>query len=192
MVVFVSLVGLLGVSVVAMAEHEESHPEDTWFSFGYDPLDHFLAVNISSNDVDDCALEGETAGTYGEPSEDGIYPLELRDPYDMCAVEGVVVAGPNGQINHGQFMKAAKSLLDMKGQGCLVRYLAKSDIGKTDGTKVSVSDVGPVEIGDGGQFDFSSFEADCNRGNKDERPEKAKKSRPDSPGKSADAPGKNK
>ena len=45
------LAGLLGVSSVAMAEHEESHPEDTVFSFGYDALSRFLAINLGSNDT---------------------------------------------------------------------------------------------------------------------------------------------
>jgi hypothetical protein len=187
MVVLAVLVGLLGVSSVAMAEHEESHPEDTWFSFGYDSVDHFLAINISPNDVDDCALNGALTGTYG-PENEGVYQVDLPAPYDICEVTGTVVAGPNGQVNHGQFIKAAKSLFDLKGHGCLVRELAKSDIGRTDDTRVRTSDVEPIDIGADGEFSFASFEVDCSKGNKD----KAEKGRPDSPGKSADAPGKNK
>ena len=107
----------------------------------------------------------------------------------------MVVAGHPGPINNGQFMKAAKSLFDFKGHGCIVRHLAKSDIGKTDETKIRTSDVDPLfEIGAGGDITFSTFEADCSKGNKNKDPEAkaAKKGRPDSPGKSADAPGKSK
>ena len=181
------LVGLLGVSSVAMAEHDESHPEDTWLNYGYDAMDRFLAINISPNEVDDCVLaNGPLPATYGD-DVDGVYEVGLES-HPFCEVSGVVVAGPNGQVNHGQFMKAAKSLLDGKGHGCLVRHLAKSDIGKTDETKVRTADVEAIDIGDGGDFIFATVEADCSKGNND----KTQKGRPDSPGKSGDAPGRKK
>ena len=226
--VVVVLAGLLSVSSVAMAEHEESHDEDTVFSFGYDKLSHLLAIDLGPNDtLYECVLEnGSLTATYGAADTDGVIPVdtledadgvktfdpraqeelgeglvEASDPVEYsgadgeCGVSGVVVAGPNGQINHGQFMKAAKSLIDIKGHGCVVRYLAKSDVGKTDETKVRTSDVDPLfEIGDSGDITFSTFDADCSRGNKNKDLEatQAKTGRPDSPGKSADAPGKNK
>jgi hypothetical protein len=118
-------------------------------------------------------------------------PVEYSGADGECGVSGVVVAGPNGQINHGQFMKAAKSLFDIQGHGCIVRYLAKSDIGRTDTTKVSTSDVDPLfEIGETGDINFATFEADCSHGKKDKEAgaQKAAKAR----GRSADAPGKNK
>lgn len=225
----VVLASVLGVSSVAMAGHEDSHDEDTVFSFGYDNLNHFLAINIGPNyALYDCGLEnGSLTATYGAADPDGVIPVDtLNDGADVkafnprgeeelpdgvdpasdpaeysgadgeCGVSGVVVAGPNGQINHGQFLKAAKSLIDMKGQGCVVRYLAKSDIGKTDDTKVRASDVDPsLEIGPGGEILFSTFDADCSRGNKNkdmQATNRGKKDRTGSPGKSADAPGKNK
>ena len=194
-VVLLVLAGLLAVSTVAAAEHVESHDEDTVFSFGYDDVNHFLAINIGPNDtLYECDLQnGALTATYGEVDSDGLIPvddfagvklfdvraqlelaedlLEASVPIEYsgadgeCGVSGVVVAGPNGQINHGQFMKVAKSLLDIQGQGCIVRYLAKSDIGKTDATKLATSDVDPLfEIGD---ITFMTFDADCSRGNKD-------------------------
>lgn len=120
-----------------------------------------------------------------------------------CKVNGVAVAGPNGQINHGQFMKAFKSLIDLKGHGCLNRYLAQSDLGKTDSTKVRTSDVDPeFTAGTSGEVSFVSFEADCVHGKKDKTTgedseatikgnSKAKKDKSEK-GKSASAPGKNK
>lgn len=128
-------------------------------------------------------------------------PFAYAGPDGECQVNGVVVAGPNGQINHGQFMKAFKSLIDMKGHGCLNRYLAKSDLGKTDSTKIRTSDADPDHaVGESGQIDFSTFEADCVHGkkaNKDtdgelEKTGKAKKAKKDNRGKSAQAPGQNK
>lgn len=45
------------------------------------------------------------------------------------------MAGPNGQINHGQvvssFVHALKEA-GIKGKGCLVRHIAGSDYGKED------------------------------------------------------------
>ena len=231
-VVLFVLIGMLSVSSIAFAEHEESHDEDTLFSFGYDEINHFLAINLGPNDtLYECQLEdGALTATYGEASEEGVIPVdELEDVDDEvvtfdprveeelaeglseesdsidyagadgeCGVSGVVVAGPNGQINHGQFMKAAKSLFDIKGQGCIVRYLAKSTIGRTDETRLSTSDVDPLfEIGETGDINFSTFEADCSRGKKDkeargEGTAKAEKAAKASAGKSAAAPGHNK
>jgi hypothetical protein len=101
-----------------------------------------------------------------------------------------VVAGPNGQVNHGQFMKAAKSLLVGKGNGCVIRYLAQSDIGRTDDTRVRVADVGdPIVIEDGEVTFSEAFQADCERGKKkgNGEAESTRGGRPDSPGKSGEA-----
>jgi hypothetical protein len=226
--VFLTVVmGLLATSGIALAGHEDSHAEDTQFSFGYDEANRILSLNIGPNwDPYVCDFEnGELTAKYGG-AVDGIIPItELKDDGDpkmfaprpkgelgadetlatesveyagaevVCGLSGVVVAGPNGQVNHGQFMKAAKSLFDIKGQGCIVRYLAQSDIGKTEATKLTVSDVDPpFEIGQTGEVPFSTFEADCVRGKKarETNGESARKGRPDSPGKSGKAPGKNK
>ncbi|HEY5889343.1 MAG TPA: hypothetical protein VIW94_01400 [Acidimicrobiia bacterium] len=128
-----------------------------------------------------------------------------------CRVNGIVVAGPNGQINHGQFMKAFKELIDIKGHGCLNRYLAQSDLGKTESTKIATSDVDPeFELSDSGELSFKTFEADCLHGKKADtgeseiesdgtekgKPEKTgkpeKSDKPEKPGKSGAAPGQNK
>jgi hypothetical protein len=155
----------------------------------------------------DPRLQHELADGLVEASE----PFAYAGADGECRVNGVVVAGPNGQINHGQFMKAFKDLIDMKGHGCLNRYLAQSDLGKTDSTKVRTSDVDPAfEISDSGELSFKTFEADCLHGKKDKNTDGAsavsgekakgiekqnkpdKKEKPESPGKSGDAPGKNK
>ncbi len=233
-VILLVLIGLLGVSSVALAEHDDTHPEDTQFSFGYDLANHLLAINIGPNwDPYVCDFEnGELTATYGDPDE-GVIPItDLEDggspwtfdareeglldevavaepalvPYDgadgVCGVNGVVVAGPNGQINHGQFMKAAKSLFnslyDIKGHGCIVRHLAKSNIGKgNDPSHLTVSEaeaLGFVFGGAGttGDIDFTTVEADCNRGKKDKGTAAASASNGHTKGKSADAPGHNK
>lgn len=226
--IVLAVAGIMSLSAVAIAEHEDSHDEDTEFSFGYDPANHFLALNLGPNDdLYRCLLEnGSLTATYGDPADDGVIPVEsLEDGEGViefeprpapelaeglvaesepaqytgadgeCGVSGVIVAGPNGQINHGQFMKAAKALFAMKGHGCVMRHLAKSDLGKTEETKINTPDADPLfEIGPTGELTFTTLEADCSRGKKAETAgaEGANKGRPESPGKSGSAPGHNK
>ena len=119
-----------------------------------------------------------------------------------CGVYGAIVAGPNGQINHGQFMKVAKSLFnslyDIKGQGCIVRHLAKSSIGKgNDPSHLTVSEAEALAFVFGGEdtfgdIEFTTIEADCDRGKKDKGVTTATASSGKTKGKSADAPGHNK
>ncbi len=151
----------------------------------------------------DPRLEHELADGL-EPADE---PFAYAGPDGECRVNGIVVAGPNGQVNHGQFMKAFRQLIDFKGHGCINRYLAQSDLGKTDSTKVKTPDADPDHtLGDSGELSFLSFEADCVHGKKDKDgpggsdskgPEakgkdKPKKEKANSPGNSANAPGKNK
>jgi hypothetical protein len=81
-----------------------------------------------------------------------------------CGASGAAVAGPNGQINHGMFMKLVNSLFDTHSRGCLNRYLAQSDLGKGD-QLLQVSDVDPdastVADGDSGVVEFQTEVADC-------------------------------
>ncbi len=122
-----------------------------------------------------------------------------------CGVSAGVVGGPNGQINHGQFMKLIHQLVDGRGMGCLNRVIAQSDLGKGD-QQLLTSDVGAtLAPATSGQVDFTTVAADCNRDKKDkgenhqasgngqEKKDKGDKSgRPDSPGNSGNPPGKNK
>jgi hypothetical protein len=220
------LAGLLAISGLALAEHEDDHPEDTLFSFGYDAENHILAINLGANDTLYLCDYGddELTATYSTVNDDGSVevtdledadgvktfeprlqheladglveaetPVEYTGGDGECALTGAVVAGPNGQINHGQFMKAAKSLLDINGHGCVVRYLAKSDIGRTDETKIRTPDVDDsFEPRDTGDITLESFEADCNRGKNGKNGKNEDNGRPASPGKSGNAPGKNK
>ena len=59
-------------------------------------------------------------------------PAEYAGTDGECGVSAGVVGGPNGQINHGQFMKAFHELVDHQGMGCLNRIMAQSDLGKGD------------------------------------------------------------
>jgi hypothetical protein len=125
---------------------------------------------------------------------------EYTGPDGECGVSGATVAGPNGQVNHGMFMKLVNSLFDPHMRGCLNRYLAGSDLGK-DGQQVQVSDVDPdavsVADGDTGVVEFQTETADCIHGadkvTGQERAEQQRAAKSDRPrGKSDQAPGRNK
>jgi len=128
-----------------------------------------------------------------------------------CGVSAGVVGGPNGQINHGQFMKLFHELVDGRGMGCLNRIIAQSDLGKgeqqlqTSDVDVDVDVDATLAPATTGQVDFTTVAADCNRDKKDKgethqassnaqgKKDKGDKSdRPDSPGNSGNPPGKNK
>lgn len=137
-------------------------------------------------------------------------PVEYGGAEGDCVIAGGPVAGPNGQINHGMFMKFFNSMFEGQGRGCLNRYLAQSDLGKGD-QQVKVGDVAedaePLVTGDQGTVDFESVLADCERGNGKDKSEEAKAKKAEKAeeraqkaadkaakpkGKSADAPGRNK
>ena len=95
-------------------------------------------------------------------------PIEYSGAEGDCGVSGGDVSGPNGQVNHGMFMKLFNSLYDGPGRGCVVRHLAQSDLGKGD-QQVQAGDVtvvDPVQAGDTGTVDFSTAQADCEHGKK--------------------------
>ena len=83
-----------------------------------------------------------------------------------CGLSGAEVTGPQGQVNHGMFMKLFNSLWDGPGRGCVVRHLAGSDLGKGDQQIQAGTDLEsePVVSGDTATVDFDSAESDCEHG----------------------------
>ena len=170
---------------------------NTLFSFGYDLINGLFLWNISSID-EPCVLPNSGEADAGAEQD--------ADP--DCDLSGGEVAGPNGQVNHGMFMKLFNSLFEGTGRGCVVRHLAQSDLGKGDQQVKAgevVSDGSDVE-GEG-SVDFTTIETKCQQGPGDGedadleeegngkppwagKPEG--KGKPDFPGKSGSAPGKNK
>lgn len=202
-----ALLGLLVSSGIALAEtpdddvvEEETVDTalvaDTLFSFGYDLINGFLLWNISSID-EPCALpEAEESDPEADPD------AELEPD---CELTGGEVAGPNGQVNHGMFMKLFNSLYEGAGRGCVVRHLAQSDLGKGDQQVKSGEEAASVE--DAASIDFTTVETSCQAADDDGedaelqgegkgKPAWAGKpegeGKPASPGKSGSAPGKNK
>ena len=143
----------------------------------------------------DCTLEnGTLTAKYGKQDTDGEIPVEelvgngpvsfgatgfelaegLQEdtqdsidypgPEDECRISAYAV-GDQGHINHGQFMKLFNSLIDMRGRGCLNRWLAQSGLGKGD-QQVKKQDFEDAEDGKVG-IDFETVIATCDHGKKD-------------------------
>jgi hypothetical protein len=231
------LIAGAGIASAAEGDPAEEPPEETLLNFGYDEDNHIFLVNTSATDSTyDCTLENGTLTAQYGATDDGSIRVDMLLDEDQeaiqfanrpevgsditsvsdpalyaadgdCGISGGVVGGPNGQINHGQFMRLFHQLVDGRGMGCLNRVIAQSDLGKGD-QQLQTSDVdvdatfAPATTG---QVDFTTVAADCNRDKKDKgenhpassnaqgKKDKGDKSdRPDSPGNSGNAPGKNK
>jgi len=203
-IAILALMGLFISSGMALADPLETEEEptdsevlaETLFSFGYDLINGLLLWNISSVD-EPCTLPT------GDEAEPEVEPDPDADP--ECELTGGEVAGPNGQVNHGMFIKLFNSLYDGNARGCVIRHLAQSDLGKGD-QQVKVGDeVESEETDDTAPIDFTTVEADCEKGGDDTelvegngngngngKGKPANAGKPESPGKSASAPGKNK
>ncbi|MCI0543536.1 MAG: hypothetical protein L0Z49_03700 [Actinobacteria bacterium] len=202
----------IGALMLAPAP-SSAQTEDTVFNFGYDEENQVFVWGQSSVDgVLDCSMtldgvvEAEFSGSFpatygltddglvvvqglthqvsGEPvsfpTEDG---SEVYDPEGECGLAGGMVAGPQGQVNHGTFMRLFNALYDGgPGRGCLARHIAQSDLGKGD-QQVLVSDVDPdaepLTDGDTGTLDISSALTACERPNDDEDGDGPGRGRPD-------------
>ena len=200
LVVALTVVGLLAVSGVAMAIPTDSDDADTVFNVGYDADFHVLFWGTSPNDGSvDCELE-DGAVTVDFGADGAVEAADFAD----CELQAGEVDGPNGQINHGMFMRLFNSLYEGKGRGCVIRYLAQLEFGKDD-QQIKVSDVDPEFVsaaeGDTADVEFLTFLADCEKGKKSDDAETGDaeagpgsqgKGRPDSPGNSGNAPGHNK
>lgn len=200
---FVVVGALVAASGVAAAAEDD----DTTFSYGYDEENRLLLINTSPYDAtteeatcqldtdleDDAGTEYEL--TYSSLTEPvAVEPLTVDD--DTCELEAAEVSGPNGQINHGMFMKAFKDLYDGPRRGCVNRYLAQTDLGKGD-QQIQADPESEFEAETNpSSAEFFTALADCeNENGDDEQLSELSngngngKGRPDSPGKSASAPG---
>jgi hypothetical protein len=145
----------------------------------------FNTPATDSSPYDCTLQSGTLTATYGRPDADGEIPVEeLKDgngavsfgatgfdlaegvtpattdligypgPQDECRISAFAIGG-QGPINHGQFMKLFNELIDMRGRGCLNRWLAESNLGKED---LANDDPG---------IKFTTALATCDHGKKD-------------------------
>jgi hypothetical protein len=198
------VIGLLAGSGVAAAADDEADEilevgqvVDTLFSFGYDLINRMFVFNLSALDGSlDCPLVEGTPGVESSDTE--------------CGTSGLEVSGPNGQVNHGMFVKLFNSLWQGPGRGCVVRHLAQSELGKGD-QQVKPGDTSDTDSEEPGVIDLTTVETHCLNPNKSTleditgKPESAgkpdtagkhdsagKPDHTDGPGNSSSAPGHNK
>ena len=127
-----------------------------------------VLVDILEGDAGVVQFPNRPAEQVAENLEPADSPVSYTGAEGFCGLSGGEVSGPNGQVNHGMFMKLFNSLYDGRGRGCVVRHLAQSDLGKGD-QQVQANDTTPfesVEAGDTGTVDFTTTEADCEHGRK--------------------------
>ena len=196
LIVLTTILGLIAFSGVAAAvEHEPEDTGDTTFNFGYDVDNGVFIWGSSASDGDlDCTLEngplqavyaeenggllvedllyleGDDAGeTFEFPSnEEGGAPVGYVEA-EECHVDDGKVAGPQGQINHGMFLKLFNAMFDGQARGCMVRHIAGSpELGKghgEDGQQVRVPDVEENnELVEENSIEFETVMTDCLHG----------------------------
>lgn len=187
------------------------HQADTVLVEGYDFDTFTLLYGTSSSTEDpyDCRREGDhlyqrDGGTVSSLTDAGGEPVEFppsgndeagTDPLPYsgdgpCALSAVDVAGPNGQVNHGQvvssFVHALKEA-GVRAKGCLVRTIATSDYGKGD-QQSSVGDEISGDVEGDRPITLAAHEARCGKGadrptppgQAKEKPEKAAEKPPKS------------
>ena len=183
-IVLATVFSLLIVTSAALAAEDEEGDENTVFNFGYDSENQVFVWGASSTDgTADCTLIGVHQTKYvtidgrfwvddllteaGDPVTFPVRDDETAEPVPYasdgeCALSGGRVSGPNGQVNHGMFMKLFNSMFEGRGRGCVMRHLAKSDLGKGD-QMVKVPDVDDevLTAPESGTIDFESVLTQC-------------------------------
>jgi hypothetical protein len=166
---------------------------DTLFTYGYDAQTQLFFSNTHTTDSTplDCTLSGTYNAKYRAlADEDGTVPVEglssdgespvifqatgyvLADDAEKaagsaeykfdgdCGISGIAV---ESDINLGQFMKLFNESIDMRGRGCLNRWLAKSGLGND----AIAPDFTDLAIDFDGIIEFTTVGTDCIHGNQD-------------------------
>lgn len=187
-VLLLTVLALVVTTTVAFAAEGDDPlgEDDTVFNFGYDEENQVFAWGSSADGLLDCRL---TPGPYqvkyvtidgrfwvddllNDSAEPVTFPVRddaMAEPVEYaadgeCGLSGGLVAGPNGQVNHGMFMKLFNSMYEGKGRGCIIRHLAQSDLGKGD-QQVKVPEVGDevLTAPEEGTMDLESVVTKCTK-----------------------------
>lgn len=192
----ISLLALLAVSGVALAASEDDtvinhgYDEDSqFFMWNVTKLDYEPWIEATESDdalladdigdlLETCGLDPDGEGTEFDytaaHNADGTFEITISDESgEIDTVEcgefvGAFVTGPNGQVNHGMFLKTFNEIYEGPNRGCIVRHLAQSDLGKGD-QQVRAGDgtaAGPTESSEivEGTATFETAVAACLKG----------------------------
>ena len=167
------------------------------------PADEDGTVSVVGlSDDEGAVMFGATGYDLADDVEKAPGPIAYDFAGD-CGISGITV---ESDMNHGQFMKLFNESIDMGGRGCLNRWLATSGLGKDDPDATAPDFTDPA-IDFAGIIDFTTVETDCIHGNQDraeDHPGRGHKTgdtdaeatnghgRPDAPGKSDKARGRDK
>ncbi len=176
-VIALTVLGLMAMSGIAIADGHEQEKNDTVGNYAYDADRKFFFWNATSLQtpivdydtdyatlLDECTLG---ADTYGYSLTAGEITLDPAVSEDCSPLNGGFIFGPNGQTNHGQLMKLVNSLIEGQGRGCIIREIAKSGVGKEDRQTADPEFVAPDPAeAISGTVAFTTFETDCLHGKK--------------------------
>lgn len=126
---------------------------------GEDPIEYGYTFDGESIQV----YELDGAGSFDPEADD---PIESVQSGDCGEFTGGFVTGPEGQVNHGMFLKLFNELYDGENRGCLVSQIARSDLGKGD-QQVQAGEGDTAETAEtveDGRITFTTVGADCVRG----------------------------
>jgi hypothetical protein len=128
------------------------------------PEGHLLVEDLQDGD-DPVEFEANPEHEDFEELEEEDHSVAYAD-LEECAVSGDLVAGPEGQINHGMFLRLFNLMYDGPARGCLVRHIAQSDLGKDD-QQVNVPEAeaeADTEDPVSGSIEFETVMTKCNHG----------------------------
>lgn len=176
-----AVISLLALFAFSGAAHAASE-DDTVVNYGYDESSQFFMWNVTflewieaaetgtspatiDDQVDTCGLDPDGEGTDHEytavTGDDGTFEMTLSDESGEIEIAecgelaGAFVTGPNGQVNHGMFLKTFNETYQGPHRGCIVRHIARSDLGKGE-QQVNVDP--DAEYGDTGDEPLNSAE----------------------------------
>lgn len=154
-------------------------------TYGATSADGVILVDLLEDASGVVVFPNRPVDEVGEGQEPATSPIAYSGSAGACGLIGGDPTGPQGQINHGMFMRLFNSLYsgDENGRGCLVRHLAQSDLGKGD-QQVQAGEMAPDPVAPGstGSVELTTVETDCEHGRDTQSADQVSPGRPEGAG----------
>lgn len=196
-VVSLAVIAAFALSGMALAASEG---DDTVVNYGYDQESHFFIWNVTSLDYEpDTGALQETMDGYEQTqltalldecglaapqgSDEIVYTYEVGDDGTITILrEGTLVegecgefnggdvTGPEGQVNHGMFLKFFNEHYEGENRGCIVSQIARSGLGmdyqqvKAGGPDTDLDESEASEGDESPEITFTTVTTECQRG----------------------------